>query len=66
MTQSEIKNSIIGAMDEPKAPDEVIEKGLTIARAFMKAQEMNHKPPEKEEPKREIGGGLPSIGGMGM
>lgn len=48
MTETEIRDSIKSAMDEPKAPQELIEKGLMMARVFEKAVAEKRAAGEKE------------------
>ena len=63
MTELEVRENIVKAMDEPKAPQELVEKALKVARAFEKAvAEKNKKAPEKEVPHTDT----PFIGGSGL
>ena len=69
MTQTEIKKSITDAMNEPKAPAELVEKGLAIARAYTKAHQAGKKeikPEDKRIEDKKIEDPVNSIGGGGL
>ena len=63
MTQSEIKNNIIGAMNEPKAPEELVEKGLAMARAFTNRMEAKQSQNKEKEKEKDLTNEIPSIKG---
>ena len=65
MTEYEIRKNIAAAMDEPKAPLELVEKGLAMARAFTASMEKKNKGVEKNMP---VTPDIPvnSIGGGGL
>jgi len=62
MTEIDVRNSITQAMAEPKAPPELVEKGLKMARMFEKVLQEQKNQKVKEAPHTDN----PFIGGSNL